>query len=274
MKIRNRRLRLPSVALAALAGVIAAPAAHGQGQLPPQPYPPPPPPPQGRAAAPAAQTQVWQPPHPTPAAPAPDATPPRGDRWQAAAGGGALMIRSAGLDPFSTEDALGRFSLSGSVVVWRQERLALAVGLGLDTGSSSAAARSAPSELWLTLVSATAEARYHLAPRLYAFGRLAPGIQHVSATLKDPSTPGYVDLRGGFTTVAVATSVGAAFCINGPSNTVGLWFVLDAGYLLAPSRDLLLRPDVGDDVAQVASLDLGAIAPRGIFGRAALALSY
>jgi hypothetical protein len=239
MRDHDRRLRLLSAALAALASGVALPAAHAQGQLP-----------------------------------ALEAPRPRGDRWQAAAGGGALMVRSAGLDPFSTEDAVGRFSLSGSTVVWRQDRLALAVGLGLDAGSSSATARDAHSELQMTLVSASAEVRYHLTPRVYALGRLAPGIQHTSAILKDPSAPGFADLRGSFTTVSVATSVGAAFCINGPSNPVGLWVVLDAGYLLAPSRELLLRPDLGDDVPQVAALDLGPLAVRGIFGRLSFALSY
>jgi len=264
---RSRQLRLLPVALAALASGIAMPAAYGQGQLPPQPYPPPPF--QGGPQAPANMPQVSQ-----PSPPELEAPHPRSDRWQASAGGGALMVRSAGLDPFSTSDALGRFSLTGSVVVWRQDRLALAVGLGLDTGMSSATARGASTELALVMLSASAEARYHLAPRLYAFGRLAPGIQYGEATLKDSSAPGNRDLLGSFTTVAVATSVGAAVCLNGPSGTVGLWLVLDGGYLFAPARQLLLRPDLGDDVPQVASLDLGTIAARGIFGRLSFALSY
>jgi hypothetical protein len=264
---RSRQLHLLPVALAALASGLAMPAAHGQGQLPPQPYPPPPV--QRTPQAPAELPQVSR---PSPTEPEP--LRPRGDRWQAAAGGGALMVRSAGLDAFSTSDAVGRFSLGGSVVVWRQDRLALAVGLGLDAGLSRATARGASTELSLTLLSASAEARYHVTPRLYAFGRLAPGIQYGEATLKDSSAPGNRDLLGSFTTVAVATSAGAAVCLNGPTGTVGLWLVLDGGYLFAPSRHLLLRPDLGDDVAQLAALDLGTIAARGIFGRLSFALSY
>jgi hypothetical protein len=274
--LENRpRPRLLPLAMAALAsGIAVMPRAQAQlqEQPPPPPYPPPQPQasPQGQGDLP----QVWQSPQPRRPGPELEAPRPRGDHWQAAAGGGAMMVRSAGLDPFSTEDAVGRFSLSVSAVVWRQDRLDLAVGLGLDTGSSSATARGASSELSLALFTASAEVRYHLAPRFYAFGRLAPGVQHGSATLKESSAPGDLNLLGSFTTAALATSVGAAVCLNGQFRTPGAWFILDGGYLLAPSRRVLLRPDLGDDVAQVASLDLGTIAPRGIFGRLSFALSF
>jgi hypothetical protein len=217
-----------------------------------------------------AQTpQVWQSPAqvPTP--------PPRKDRWQLAAGGGALWVGSAGLDPFSTDDAVGRFSLSATAVVWRRDHLALAVGLGLDIGTTSAKARGATSELTLAMVSATAEGRYVVSPRLYAFGRLAPGAQRGATRLNEPSAAGSTALIGSFTTAALATSAGGAYCLNGLLPEVGLWLIADAGYLLAPSRPVTLRPDLGDgDIAQLGALDLGTIAPRGAFFRLSFALSY
>ena len=230
-------------------------------------------PPRAQAQTPQGWPQVWQPPaRQTPEVLMP---PPRKDRWQVAAGGGALWVGSAGLDPFSTQDAVGRFSLSANGVVWRRDHLALAVGLGMDIGTTSARARGATSELRLTMVSATAEGRSSSPPRLYAFGRLAPGVQHGAARLNEPSAAGSTALTGGFTTAAIAASAGAAFCLNGPSSAPGAWLLADGGYLLAPSRPLTLRPDLGDDeIAQLAPLDLGTIAPRGAFFRISFALSY
>jgi hypothetical protein len=223
-----------------------------------------------------AQTpEIWQSPQPvrpTTALPAPV---PRADRFQIAAGGGGLFIRSSGLDPFSREDAVGRFSLSLSGVVWSQERLRLAVGLGLDAGTTSASARGASSDLGLTLFSASAEARYTFASRFYAFGRLAPGLQHASARLRESSAPQSAALTDTFTTAALSTSAGVAFNVNGPLAAAGVWFVFDGGYLLAPSRELALRPDLdGNGADQLGTLDLGSIAARGAFFRVSLALSY
>jgi hypothetical protein len=229
-------------------------------------------------APPRAQAQTpqgWQSPSPTLQTPQVPTPPPRKDRWQVAAGGGALWVGSAGLDPFSNEDAVGRFSLSANGVVWRRDHVALAVGLGMDIGTTSARARGATSELRLTMVSATAEGRYLLAPRFYAFGRLAPGAQHGATRLNEPSAAGSTALIGSFTTAALAASAGAAFCLNGPLAAAGAWLIADGGYLLAPSRPLTLRPDLGDgEIAQLGTLDLGTIAPRGAFFRLSFALSY
>ncbi len=256
MKTKTRCGRWLPVTLAVVAGgaLVASPAAQAQA---PQGWP-----------------QVWQ--SPEPARQTPEVPPsPRKDRWQVAAGGGALRVGSAGLDPFSTQDAVRRFSLSGSGVVWRRDHLALAVGLGMDIGMTSAEARGATSELVLTMVSATAEGRYLLSPRLYAFGRLAPGAQHGATRLHEPSAAGSTALTGSFTTAALAASAGAAVCLNGLLSTVGLWLIADGGYLLAPSRPLTLRPDLGDgEIAQLGTLDLGTIAPRGAFFRISFALSY
>jgi hypothetical protein len=226
-----------------------------------------------RAALAQAPT-LWQPPQPARAL-QPDVPPPRSDLWQIAAGGGGLLIKSAGFDPFSTDDGLSRFSLSATRVVWRQERLALAVGLSSDAGTSNAHARGASSELGLLLFSAVAEARYAFGQRVYTFARLSPGVQHGSARLEEPSAPAGSTLVSSFTTPTLAGSAGAAFCLTGPFTSVGAWLVADGGYLLAPSSRLVMRPDIGDAAsAPLGALDLGTIAPGGPFLRLSFALSF
>lgn len=222
--------------------------------------------------SPAAKAQapmVWQAPQPAPP------PPPRSDRWLIAAGAGGMLIKSGGFDPFSTDDGLARFSASATGVVWRQERLALAVGLSYDAGTSNAHARGASSQLGLYQVSAVAEARYAFGQRVYSFARLSPGFQYGSARLDEPSAPAGSTLVDSFTTPTFAGSAGAAFCLNGPLNSVGVWLVGEGGYLLAPSSRLVLRPDIGNGaVAQLGPLDLGTIDPGGPFFRVAFALSF
>src|SRR5450755_176052 len=105
--------------------------------------------------------------------------------WEVSAGVRTMYIKSAGFDPFSTNDGFVQFSLSALGVIARSDRLSFAVGLGLDVGSSSATARGAPSSLTLTHLSALAEGRYQPWSRLYLFARLAPGMVHGSATIRD-----------------------------------------------------------------------------------------
>ena len=145
----------------------------------------------------------------------------------------------------------------------------------MDIGTTSARARGASSRLLLTMVSATAEGRYLLSPRLYAFGRLAPGVQHGATRLNEPSAAGSTALTGGFTTAASPPAPARPSASTGHPRRPAAWVLAEGGYLLAPSRPLTLRPNLGDDeIAQLGTLDLGTIAPRGAFLRISFALSY
>jgi hypothetical protein len=153
--------------------------------------------------------------------------------------------------------------------------LGLAVGLGIDIGGSSSFARNADSDLTLSRFLLLAEGRYHVFPRLHAFGRLAPGVSRGSATLREASSPGYAPLLDSFTTLAVDASAGAAFCFSGLYSQIGAWLLADVGYGWTPQHHLRLSPDLAErDRDKVAPLDLGNLAARGILFRFALALSY
>src|SRR6185312_8544734 len=102
----------------------------------------------------------------------------RAPTWALAAGVRTAYIKGAGFDPFSSNDAIVGFSLSGTRVLVRDGDLSLAAGVGLDLGTSSASARGVPARLSLTQVSALAEGRYQPWSRFYLFGRLAPGLMH------------------------------------------------------------------------------------------------
>ncbi len=196
--------------------------------------------------------------------------------WELGAGVRTMYIKSAGFDPFSTNDGFVQFSLTGLGVVAHRERLSFAVGLGLDLGSSSATARNAPSTLSLTHPSALAEGRYQPWSRLYLFARLAPGLVHGTATINDASAPSSSGLTTDFDAFSLDASAGAAFCLGAVGTPrLGVWLLADGGYSWVAGQDLVLAPALGNaDQNKAGTLDLGTLAPRGAFFRISAALTY
>ncbi|HSS37331.1 MAG TPA: hypothetical protein VLT58_01055 [Polyangia bacterium] len=196
--------------------------------------------------------------------------------WEVSAGVRAMYIKSAGFDPFSTDDGFVQFSLTGLGVIARKGRLSLAVGIGLDVGSSSATARGAPSSLSLTRPSALAEGRFQPWSRLYLFARLAPGLVHGTATINDASSPSGSGLTADFDAFSLDASAGGAFCLGAIGSAgLGVWLLADGGYSWVAGQDLVLAPTLSNaDQPKAGTLDLGTLAPRGGFFRISMALSY
>jgi hypothetical protein len=195
--------------------------------------------------------------------------------WEVSAGVRTMYIKSAGFDPFSSDDGFVQFSLSALGVIARRDRLSFAVGLGLDLGSSSATARGAPSSLTLTHLSALAEARYQPWSRLYLFARVAPGFVHGTATIDDASSPSSSGLTADFDAFSLDAGGGAAFCLGAVGAArVGVWLLADGGYGWVAGQDLILAPTLNADQSKAGTLDLGTLAPRGGFFRISMALGY
>jgi hypothetical protein len=254
----------------------------------PPPGPPPAPmpgapPPAYPQMAPYPQMPYRQMPMPAPTvveeAPAPPRR-PRVDTWQALVGVRAALIRSPGFDPFSNQDGLAQVDLSFSRVLLRQDRLALAAGLGFDYGASSTYARGAPSHLGLTRGSLVIEGRYTFHPHVYGFLRAAPGVLNLSASVDDSSTPPQPNtsptpLTADFTVPCLDGSLGLAVGLAPPSSRVGAWILAQGGYGWAASHDLLLAPQLGSaDQRKIAAIDLGSLSPSGPFMAFSFALSF
>jgi hypothetical protein len=200
----------------------------------------------------------------------------RAPTWEVSAGVRTMYIKSAGFDPFSTDDAFVQFSLSGLGVIAGKDRLSFAVGAGLDIGSSSATARNAPSSISLTHPSVLAEGRYQPWSGLYLFARLAPGLVHGTATINDASSPSGSGLTADFDAFSLDASGGGAFCLGAVGAArVGVWLLADGGYSWVAGQDVILAPTLSNaDQSKAGTLDLGTIAPRGGFFRISMALSY
>jgi hypothetical protein len=95
---------------------------------------------------------------------------------------------SSGYEPFAKKHVMGAFTLDGSQTLLTYRRLSVAVGGEFDAGGSTSQFRSFKSEVTALRFLISAEARYHLHPRLYLSGKLAPGFAWASADVGDPSS--------------------------------------------------------------------------------------
>jgi hypothetical protein len=200
---------------------------------------------------------------------------PTNETWQAAIGVRSTFIRSAGFDPFSSNDLMSQVSLAFEHVVVRRDAFGFAAGVTGDFGGSDSIARNSPSNFKLWRFTAVAEGRYQPLPRAYGFVRFAPGLLRASAEVDDASSPNGQRLEDSFDVLAVDTSAGAAVRLSGPANPVAAWITAEGGYGWAGSHHLLLEPAAAArDQTKLAPLDLGTIDPRGVFLSFAVAITY
>jgi len=204
-----------------------------------------------------------------------EATPARAENWQASLGVRSSLVRSTAYDPFSSNDVLPQVSLTAQRVLVRGGSTAFAAGVATDYGGSSADARSAPARISMLRLSALAEGRLYAWQRAYGFVRFAPGMMRVEAELTDASSPNGARLHDDFDVLSVDMSGGAAMRLSGPANPVAAWASLEGGYGWAGSHHLLLAPSAAPrDQPKLAPVDLGTIAPRGVFMRIAVSITY
>jgi hypothetical protein len=194
-------------------------------------------------------------------------------QWQVSLGARTALLRSAGYDPFATDDGFSQVSLAAARAFGTGERSAGAVGVVFESGENTAMARSLDATLSLRRLAVSLEQRFAPRPWTYAFVRFAPGWLHGEASLADYSIP--APLRKTFDSLALDASVGAALRLTASTSRFGVWLTGDAGYGWAPTQHLGLTPDLpAADRDKAGTTSLGDLSPSGIFGRLAVALSY
>ncbi len=187
-------------------------------------------------------------------------------------------VPNAGYDPFAKTDFLAAWSFAGSRTFWVKDRFSLAVGLGIDLGASSSEARGQKTALGAHRFTVPLEARYHITPWLYAFGKVAPGPLLMTASIKDGSA-GDQALSDTGVVFAADASLGAAFLFTSRStperHPPRFWATGEWGYGWTTSREWQFSPSDQDKVTgRVASANLGEVAFRGTFFRLGAALSF
>jgi hypothetical protein len=194
--------------------------------------------------------------------------------WQVSAGVRTALFRGAGYDPFSTNDVFVQTGLTASWALRTSPTLATAFGATFETGSASADARGPSASLSLRRLGALVEERFAPRPWLYAFARVSPTWLHGAVSITD-FLSSRAPLETSFSSLAVDGSAGAAARLTSGKSRVGAWILGDAGYGWAPTQHLAVAPALpAVDRNKAGTTAFGDLAPRGVFFRAAFALTF
>jgi hypothetical protein len=196
-----------------------------------------------------------------------------GEPFELAVGFRSSLIRSAGYDPFSTNDVFQQSSLRASWAFFPRGRFVTAAGPLFEWGGASADARGTQAHLSLGRLGVALEERFTPHPRARVFVRVAPAWLLGEATLHDPSLP--VGMKTSLSTFGLDASAGAAGRINAPSSAIGFWVTGESGYGWAAAQPMTFVPQLAAvDRMKAGSTTFADLAPRGLFFRFAVALTY
>lgn len=186
-------------------------------------------------------------------------------------------VTDPGFDLFADNDAFVQLGVSGGAVLLEEGPLSLAALVGWDYGVAEGTARGVPTQLWQHRLWLGAEGRYHVLRRLYVFARVAPALLSTRASLRDPIAQ--AEREAGGWLFGADGSAGAAVELfgqeRGRSTKPRGWLAVDGGYSWAMRDELSFA--VSEEVsapARTAALDLGDLAVRGGFFRAAFAVTF
>lgn len=186
------------------------------------------------------------------------------------------LVRSAGLDPFSSNDVLPQLTLGASYYFWSRDRLSLGGVFAFDYAGTSENARSAEASLDARRFLLGPELRYHVLRVLAVTAKAGPTLTRQEVTysgaLVDPL--GKTAWKAGVdATLGVACELfGYA---SGQSNKPRFWLTAEGGYgYTAPNRLKLTLPEDSASPQRLAPLDLGELSLSGPLFRATAALSF
>jgi hypothetical protein len=182
-------------------------------------------------------------------------------------------IASGGYDAFAASDILGAFSLDYTHTVLVRNRWSLALGGQIDLAGSNSQARGESTQFGARRFLLVGEVRYHVHPRMYGYGKLAPGATWISARLSDPSSAQVRTDDAGLFTSDLA--LGAAFLISEAKHPdkhpIRLWFAAEGG--LAVSSAHTWSFTTGKNDSREGGTQLGSISLTAPMMRFALAAS-
>jgi hypothetical protein len=186
-------------------------------------------------------------------------------------------VNDDGLDAFSKKDAFWQMALGMSRTMLVSGKFSFAPGFQWVYGSSVEQMRGLPAGLHDHRLTIPLEARWHMLPELFFFGRFAPGASYTRARVEDGSAA--APLVASRWQPIFDASAGVSW-LAGPtdhprSNTVRFWVTAEGGYAYSPGFAMSLSPDLkDDDPRRVGSLELRELALRGPFARLGVGLSF
>lgn len=202
---------------------------------------------------------------------------PRAPEINLAFGLRSMIVPSAGLDPFSTNDSVPQLSLAAGPTLLRIGAVSFAALAEWDFGRLQSEARGEASSLVIHRLGVGLESRLQLARRLALFAKVAPAAVHLRGSL---ATAGFErPLVARSWSWSLDTTLGAAFMFanTGPraAPTSRFWFTGELGYGFAGESSMSFAPEADDqDPRTYGAVTLPALRPSGALLRFAVAVSF
>jgi hypothetical protein len=212
----------------------------------------------------------------TPAAPPPDAAPPESARPEITLAGGARgsLIRSAGLDPYATNDFFLQGTAGLGLTVLHAGRASILLWAEYAGGQRNGTARGQDASLALHRLGGALETRYHLARRFYLAARLAPAAFLMHGSITESSLDRPLTASAWTWGLDATGSAGLLLGSTGPRGTK-FWMTLDLGYAFAGEGKLAYSPAASDDdPRKFGAVTLPALRPAGPIGRLGMAVAF
>jgi hypothetical protein len=189
----------------------------------------------------------------------------------------SMLMPSAGLDPFSTNNAVSQVSFVAGPTLVKRRAFSVAALAEWDFGRLKGTARGNEATLVLHRLGVGLESRFQVARHLAFFAKIAPAAVHLGGSLTDP---GFArPLVTGSWSWALDTTAGAAFMFSstGPRDapTSRFWLTGELGYGFAGTSDMIYKPEPQEEDPRVyGAIMLPALRPSGALARGSVAVSF
>lgn len=188
-----------------------------------------------------------------------------------------MIVPSAGLDPYATDNTVAQLSLAAGPTLLRRGPVAIAAMGEWDFGVRESTARGDTTSLTMHRLGLGLETRLQLATRFMIFAKLAPAAVNLRGTIMDPGLSRPLVSRSW--SWALDTTAGAAvlFARTGPREapTSRFWFTGELGYGFAGQSDMIYAPEPdAADPRKYGSIMLPGLRPSGALMRLAMLVSF
>ena len=189
----------------------------------------------------------------------------------------SMIVPSAGLDPFSANDAFSQVSFAAGPTLARIGAVSFAALAEWNFGKLDETARGETSSLAIHRLGVGLESRLQLARRLALFARVSPAAVHLRGSIVVPDLERPLVSRSWSWSLDTTAGVAFMFANTGPraAPTSRFWFTGELGYGFAGESAMSYKPLADDeDPRTYGAITLPALRPAGALARFAVAVSF
>ena len=188
-----------------------------------------------------------------------------------------MIMPSAGLDPYATDNTVVQLSLAAGPTLLRRGPVAIVAMAEWSFGTKESTARGDTTSLTMHRLGVGLETRFQLATRLMLFAKLAPAAVNLRGTIMDPGLTRPLVSRSWSWALDATAGAAVMFARTGSREapTSRFWFTGELGYGFAGESDMIYAPEVdAADPRKYGSIMLPGLRPSGALARLAMLVSF